>query len=238
MTEGQRLKSEDRRFQARDRQRGVALIVVLLTMVLLTALGMALTLVTSTESRVASAYRDASEAFYAADAMMEQTIDDVSDKPDWNLILDGSVRSVFTDGAPGVRILPDGTTMDLRIETALVSCGKAACNDADLNAVSSERPWGENNPRWQLYAHGPLSAMAPDSADSRHYVVAWIADDLAENDRKPLLDGDTEAGENPGRHRLSLLARAYGPGGTGRAIEGTLSRGDSGPRLLSWREVR
>jgi hypothetical protein len=129
----------------------------------------------------------------------------------------------------------------------MVRCGKrTACSDGDITARTEERPWGANNPRWQLYAYGPMSDMLPTtSIDSRAYVVVWIADDLAESDDNPLNDGLDGVGCAPGaecinlgKGVISVLAHAYGPGGVVRIIEATLSRSAAGVRVLSWRERR
>lgn len=211
---------------------------MLLTMVLITALGMALTLVTTTESRIASLYGEGMEAFYAADALVERVASELSTEPDWSLVLDGSVSSTFSDGPEGLRTLSDGTTLDLVHETARVNCGKSSCTNADLEAISEARPWGANNPRWRVYASGPLSGMSGGTVDSRLYLVAWVGDDPSENDGFPLRDGDSRAGENPGLGRLSLLVQAYGAAGVRRAIAATVVRGRAGSRILTWRERR
>src|SRR5687768_16623959 len=132
-------------------EQGVALVIALLSMLLLTALGMALTLTTSTEVRIATNYRDGVEALYAADAAVERVMQDVLTVPDWNRIVDGTVTSAFIDGPVGVRTLPDGSQLDLQQATNMARCNKTACNDADMDAYTEERPWGLNNPRWQLY---------------------------------------------------------------------------------------
>ena len=209
-------------------EQGVALVIALLAMLLLTALGMALTLTTSTEARISTNYRDGVEALYAADAAIERVMQDVLTVPDWNRILDGSATSSFVDGPAGTRTLPDGTTLDLQQATNVVRCGKTACGDADIDALADERPWGTNNPRWQLYAHGPVDEMLPtESINSAMYVVVWMADDPSENDGKPLVDGDTANGANPGRGVLSVLAHAYGPTGVRRVVEATIARTDT-----------
>ena len=77
--------------------RGVALIVILLVMMLLSALGLSLTMVTSTEERVADAYLSGSEAFYAADAAFELAMQELALVPDWSRVLDGSATSAFID---------------------------------------------------------------------------------------------------------------------------------------------
>lgn len=209
-------------------EQGVALIVALLAMLLLTALGMALALTTTTERRISSNYRDGMEAMYAADAGVERVMQDVLTVPDWNRILNGSVTSSFTDGVPGTRTLPDGSQMDLVQATNMVRCGKTACSDVDMDTATDERPWAKNNPRWQLYAYGPVSEMVPTgTVNSNVYVVVWIGDDPSETDNLPLVDGDEAAGANPGRGVVSMLAYAYGATGVRRVIEATLARTDT-----------
>ena len=209
-------------------EQGVALIIALLAMMLLTALGMALSVTTTTERMISSNYRDGVETMYAADAAVERVMQDVLTVPDWNRILDGTATSSFVDGAPGVRTLPDGSTMNLLQATAMVRCAKTACNDADMDTATDDRPWAKNNPRWQLYSYGPITEVIPTATvNSNVYIVVWIGDDPSENDDKPLTDGDESAGQNPGKGVVSLLAYAYGPGGVRRVIEATLARTDT-----------
>jgi hypothetical protein len=234
-------------------EEGIALVVALMALILMLALGLALILTTMTEAKIASTYRDGAEAFYAADAAIERTLQDLMTIPDWDTVLAGGVTSPFNDGPPaGTRPLADGRTLDLTQATNMVRCGKVSfCTDADMIARTDERPWGNNNPRWQLYAYGAIADMLPAaSIDSRVYVVVWIADDPSENDDDPLKDGApcVSGGEcvNPGMGVISMLAHAYGPGGVMRVIEVTLARTDKnedgperpGVRVLSWREAR
>jgi Tfp pilus assembly protein PilX len=208
-------------------ERGVALIVALLSMMLLTALGLALSLTTTTERRISSNYRDGVETLYAADAAVERVMQDVV--PDWNRILDGTATSSFTDGAAGTRTLPDGSQLDLNQATNMARCGKTStCSVNDMNTYTDERPWGLNNPRWQLYAHGRLEDVIQTSTiNSNVYVIVWMADDPADNDDNPLTDGATTNGANPGTGVLSMMAIAYGPTGARRVIEATVARTDT-----------
>lgn len=215
-------------------ERGVALITALMATTLLMALGMALMLTTMTEGRIAGNYRDGAEALYAADAAVERVVQDILTVPDWNTILDGSVTSAFIDGPPsGPRTLADGATIDLTQATNMLRCGKVTgCTDAEMNAVTADRPWGANNPRWQLYAHGPMDDLLPTGTiNSPVYVIVWVADDPSENDDAPLRDGDpTAAGKTPpnaGKGVIAMLAQAYGPGGVRRSVEVTLARTDT-----------
>jgi PilX N-terminal len=209
-------------------EQGVALIIALLCMLLLTALGMALTLTTSTERQISANYRDGTETMYAADAAVERVMQDVLTVPDWNRILDGTTTSSFVDGPPGVRTLPNGGTFDLIQLTNTVRCGKTSCSDADMDLPTDDRPWAMNNPRWQLYAYGTGTELIPTATtNSPVYVVVWIGDDPSENDNKPQTDGDESAGLNPGKGVVSMLAYAYGPTGVRRVIEATIARTDT-----------
>ena len=217
---------------------GIALIVSLMATTLMLALGIALMLTTMTEGKIASNYRDGTEALYAADAAVERVMQDILTVADWNAMLDPNnalATSAFIDGAPGDRVLSDGTQINLIEATNVVNCGQVAgCSDADLSAVTAERPWGANNPRWKLYAHGPMTEMLPtEGINSPFYVVVWVADDPAENDNNPLRDGNAPANGcdvndplcvNHGRGVIAMLAHAYGPGGSHRAVEVTLAR--------------
>lgn len=211
-------------------ERGVALILVLLVMMTLCALAMSLAVLISTESRVAGSYRDGIEVGYVAAAAIERVLPDLAAEADLSGVLAGVRVSSFTDGPPGPRRMPDGTFMDLHTLTSMVSCGQPTCSNADLDEVREDRPWGRNNPRWQLYAHGELEA------DSRVYAVVWVADDASETDMDPLMDGTSE--DDPGRGRLAVLAHAYGPAATRRIVEATVARDERGMRVLSWREIR
>ncbi len=215
------------RLRLRD-EDGIALIVALMAMMLMMALGIVLVMTTTTETKISANYRDGTEALYAADAAVERVMDDILTVPDWNSILSGARTSAFVDGsAGGVRTLADGSKLDLTEATQMLRCGKVTtCSDADMNALTDERPWGANNPRWQLYAYGPLKNMTPTATiDSPMYVVVWVADDPAENDGNPLQDGTLNT--NPGRGVMSMIAQGFGPGGTRRTVEITVSRTDS-----------
>jgi hypothetical protein len=215
-------------------ERGMALIMSLMIMLLLTALGLALTMTTITETKITGNYAKGTEALYAADAAVERVMQDLLTVPDWDKVLDGTITSAFIDGLPsGERDMPDGSRINLTEATNMLRCGKVTtCSDADFIERTDERPWGSNNPRWQLYAYGPLEQMIPtETINSAMYVIVWAADDPAENDNNPLKDGGTPANSDPdgnmGKGVMSLLAHAYGPGGVRRVIEVTVGRTDT-----------
>jgi hypothetical protein len=212
-------------------ERGMALIIALMSMMLLTALGLGLVMTTMTETMITSNYRDSGEAMYAADAGVERVMQDLLTMPDWNRILAGLQQSSFVDGAPsGTRTLPDGTVIDLTVATNLLNCNKAStCSVAEMNLWTSDRPYGANNPRWNLFAFAPLNnIIETGTVASPLYVVVWVADDYGENDNDPTIDGGPPAaGENRGRGILLLRAEAFGPGGSRTALEATIKRTDT-----------
>lgn len=206
-------------------ERGSALVVALLSLMLLTALGLALALTTASETYVASHHRFGQGALNAADAGLERAMQDLLTASDWNQVLAGAASSSFIDGTPGgTRALPDGTTINLSSVVSLARCGKAdSCSDADTATSTSDRPWGPNNPAWQLYAYGPASDLLPTgTVTSPFYIVVLVGDDPSETDGNPLADGNTTG--NPGTGVLSLRAECFGPRGTHRVVEATVAR--------------
>ena len=79
-------------------------------------------------------------------------------------------------------------------------------------ANSEPRPWGANNPQWRLFAFGRLTPGA--------YVIAWVADDPAENDGDATRDGTGD--DNPGSGILALRAEAFGLEGAHKVLEATV----------------
>jgi Tfp pilus assembly protein PilX len=204
------------------------MIIALMAMTLMIALGTALIITTTTESRIVANFRNNSESLYAADAAIERSLDDMLTIPDWNNLLNGTAKSALVDGAPsGTRTLSDGTVLDLGELLNVANCSKTtACSDADMNANTIERPWGLNNPRWQLFAYGKVNDILPQGGiNSPYYVVVMVADDPSEADNDPLHDGVTD--DNPGKGVLAMRAEAFGPKGNHKVIELTIARTDT-----------
>lgn len=225
------------------REDGIALIVAMMAMLLMTALGVALVLTTSSETTIANNYRNSSEALYAADAVLERAMDDILTVPDWNKMIDpttpgGLAQSAFVDGKAlsDERTLPDGSTIRLDQAINMANCQQVAdCSDTQMNANTAERPWATNNPRWRAYAYGNLADMLPasDTINSPYYVLLLVADDPSENDGNPMKDGITPCtpgvttGCNAGTGVLALRAEAFGPRGAHKVIEVTVARTDT-----------
>ena len=208
-------------------ERGSALIVSLMAMLMLSALGLALMLTTTTETKIAGNFTGSKEAMYAADAAIELAIQDVLTVADWNAMLDGSARSAFVDGPPSGQRTVGSLTFDLGQATSLMNCGKTSgCSEAEMDLQTDERQWGENNPRWQLFAYGLVNSMiSTGTLNSDLYVIVWVADDPSEDDDDPTKDGIVAT--NPGMGVITLRAATYAPSGASRIIEVTLARTDS-----------
>jgi hypothetical protein len=194
-------------------ERGTALIIALMAMMLLTALGAAVVMVSNTETHIAANYRNSQEALYAADAATERVVQDLLLVPRWNDILAGTSQSGFVDGAmTSAKTLPGGGKMTL-------CCGPNTATGQLQSETDSQNLWGPNNPQWKLFAWGPLADMLPNNQiDSPMYVAVWIADDPAEVDANPLTDVNGT---------LTMHAEAVGPSGTRKVIEVTVARTSS-----------
>ena len=224
--------------------RGVALLLALMATLLLSALAGPLVVLTTSETAIASNYRSALETFYAADAGLEYVMQELESMPQWNDILAGTVRSSLADAARRPRLL-DGSLLDLHQETT------------HLQSVTDAVDWGGSNSlMWRLYAYGPVTGFLPTTEPvwRSMFVAVWVADDLSETDRNPLVDSN---------ETLTLHARAYGPSNSRKIVEVVVTRptgaadadlekpeaGEATPgpqvppkrgrlRILSWREIR
>lgn len=201
---------------------GVALVVAILAMLLMAVLGAALVLNTSSETIAAHAFRGGAEGFYAADAVVEHVVDDLFTVPDWNAVIDGSVRSAFVDGPPGgIRALPDGSPLDL----------SQVVKRANSNSSAT----------WRLYAYGPLNSILPGRVNSPYYVIAMAAGNPGPG---PLLLRGEAFGPG-GIHKIVevIVGRSDTTGLERQQKYDLVAGGDSqipghGVRILSWREVR
>jgi hypothetical protein len=197
-------------------EHGVALVIVMMTITLLTALGTALILATITETAIAANYRDATEALYAAEAAVEFVMQELAAVPDWRDVISEPGRSAFVDGPPaGIRTV-GAVTLDLTQATR------------DVNAIVAAAP-GTVRPVWTLYAFGRFQDLVPSSMNrSRIYVAVWVGD------RSDMPGDDTSVPE-----ALSILGQAYGAQGSRRTVEAIVTKADSSAiRALSWRELR
>lgn len=227
-------------------QRGVALIMVVLITTFLSALGLGLLLAVFMDRLATGNMAGSVAMLYAADAGIELAAHDLALAGDWNGVLSAVERSSFNDGTPGgVRVLAGDSSIDLTVETNQLNCGRAtACTAAQLTANSRARPWGANNPRWQLYAYGPLKNLSQLIRPVNCYLVVWVADDGRETDGDPTADAAAEG--EPGHGIVRVRAEVFGRAGSRRAIEAEVARVclpgaegcSTGIRVQSWQELR
>lgn len=164
----------------RESERGAALVMALMAMLILVAVGAALALNTSVEALISSNFRGGLQALYAAEAAAEWAVPDLlAAAPDWPTLLDQSIVSPFVDGPPtGTRVLPDGTVVDLGAVVA-------------------------SNPTWRAYAFGALrDLMPPSNQPTAFYVVVLVAADAGSAAR---LNLRVEAFGPRGAHKVLLL---------------------------------
>ena len=205
-----------------DEERGAALVAVLLSTVMVSAIGAALTVTANTESTIASSFRIDRELAYAAEAAVELAIQDVRLAPRWDDLLNGTQATTFLDQS-AVPVLPTGGSLDLRALTGRVQ------------AATNARIAGPNTPQWQLVASGRLADIAGrGSIESPAYLVVWVADDVSETDGNPAADSNDV---------IVVRGEAVGSGGRTRTLDVTVTRagipaGQPGLRVISWREVR
>jgi Tfp pilus assembly protein PilX len=224
-----------------DSSAGSVLVIVLLGMLLLSAMALATLLLATADTLAACNQRDAKVALLAAEAALERAASELMHVSDWDAVLSGRMASAFVDGpASGARVLPNGGTVRLEQIANLANCGATAtCSPSACAAVTDDRPWGPNNPRWRPYAYGLVDTGG--SGQIGAYVVVLVGDDPSENDNNPERDGTSPG--NPGAGIILLRAETFGPRESRRSVEATIERvvpapGLAAPRVLSWREVR
>ena len=212
-------------------ERGAALLLALTLVLLLAAIGGAVSIASRTETLITTNFRQSREALYAAEGAIALAIHDLGAIADWNQVLAGAATSSMTDGAAfGMRTLPGG-------DTVVLCCGASSLTGEVQGRAHGGRSWGLNTPQWQLFGWGPVSGwLLPGRIDSPIYVVVWVADDSADDDGNPAADTNAI---------VELHAQALAPGGGRRVVEVLLQRPAAGAgtppevlKVLSWRDVR
>jgi hypothetical protein len=212
-------------------ERGAALLVALALVLLLLAIGGAVSVASRTETLIAANFRQAREGVYAAEGAVAVAVRDLGEAADWSAVLSGAAASSFTDGAAiGTRTLPGGGTV-------VLCCGPSSLTGEVQRRAHAGRSWGDDTPQWQIFAWGPVSQWLPAGRiDSAMYVVVWVADDTADGDGNPAADANGI---------IEVHAHALGPGGGRRVVEALVGRPTAAPnpqppglRILSWRDLR
>ena len=140
-------------------ESGVALLLTMMAMLLLSVLAAAMVLSTSTESAIAASFRNDREAFYAAEAVGEWALAELATrKDDWTAIVNGMEVSSFTDGPPAGTRIVSGQPV------------------ADLTSIRAA------NTGWQLFAWGAFADLVRSPSASQFYIVALVASDTSSLD--------------------------------------------------------
>jgi hypothetical protein len=212
-------------------ERGAALLLAIALVLILLAIGAAVSIASRTETLIAASFRQAREAVYAAEGAVALAVRDLDGIADWSMVLSGAVTSSFTDGAAiGPRTLPGGGAV-------VLCCGPSSLTGEVQQRAHAGRSWGADTPRWQIFAWGPASGWLPAGRiQSAIYVVVWAADDPADGDGNPSADSNGI---------IELHTHALGPGGGRRVVAVLVQRPPPGAgpappglRMLSWRDRR
>jgi Tfp pilus assembly protein PilX len=190
--------------------RGSALFIAIILVVLLSAVGAVAMLSGTSETWLAANFRQGHEALYVADGALQRAVKDLTDLPDWTAVLSGVATSTVADGpATGARPVPGGGTVVLCCSVpSLTGVLQARANGGDS--------WGANTPQWQIYAWGPAAGWLPvDKIHSVFYAVVWVADDVGDGDGNPAIDSNG---------RVKVVALAIGPRGARRAVQALVER--------------
>ena len=183
-------------------------------MMLLTALGAAVIMVSRTETAIANNYRNSQEALYAADAAVERVVQDLLMVPRWNDILARRQRRRRRSSS-GREAPATQDAAGRRHDDALLRHHR----DRQCRRRPT-RPnlWGANNPQWRLFAWGPLSGLcsnvgidSPCTSPSGSPTIRPTVRRAEPTDNNPLLDANGT---------LTMRAEAIGPGGTRKVDRG------------------
>lgn len=201
-------------------ERGAAVVVALLVMVLLATIGAALVTLTTTESLISASHRHGAEAASGAEAALERAMHDLSLMPDWSAALaaePGNAVASFSETS-AVATMPDGRMLAVATLTAE--------RQRDGDARAGPAVFGADAPRWRLFAHAPASRIYGPGPDPPLYVLVWIADDGWDGDGAPDRDGNGS---------VVLHAAAFGARGARRTVEASVRRSvDGAVEFRSW----
>lgn len=197
-------------------ERGAAVLIALLAMLLLAGLASAVVTVTRTETLISTSHRRAQEALYAADAALQRTLLDLASMPDWTpLLIDppANVTSTFDDARP--------------VNVAVATAGRQ--RESDL--VYPPAFYGGNTPIWRLFAHSSLGGLLPAGTLAQPAdILVFVADDGEDG------DGNARADSN---ERLLIVAEGRGTAGGRRQIEALVARTAAGTvNILAWKDAR
>ena len=208
-------------------ETGAALLLVIMLVLVMGAIGAAVSVASRTETLIAANFRQGRETLYVAEGALARAVYDLGTQPDWNVVLAGGALSSFTDGAAiGQRRLPGGDIVTL-------CCGAPSLtNDVQTRALGG-RSWGADTPVWQMFAWGRAADWLPAGrVDSSTYLVVWVADDAEDGDGNPAIDSNGV---------VLLHGHALGPRAGRQVVDAMIGRempAAGSVRIISWREGR
>lgn len=173
---------------------------------LLSAVGLGLVALVSTERTIVGNVQVGMDVRYAADALAERVIAELADWPDWSPALAGLDRSTFASASLSPltpwrqRLVLTQLTADLQ-------------RQGNLGGAT-----GANVPVWQLFAWGSMDDLVGEGPSTQAYVIAWVADDESEQDGDPTRDANG---------RVQVQVEARGLGGLRSSVHLVLKRRDA-----------
>ena len=206
-------------------ERGVALLMALVTAALVTAVATTMVMSSSTDLLITGSNRAAAETMYAAEAAAHRAIGELAWIADWGTVLappPANVVASFDDGLSTVK------TADGRV---LSIAGLATMRQEMSERTYGPGAFGGDSPVWRLFGHAEVRALLPPGvASPPGYVLIWVADDGGDGDADPAVDANGQ---------LLVYVDAYGVSGAHRSVELAVARVTPGTiRVLSWKDPR
>jgi hypothetical protein len=200
------------------RDQGSGVLLAMIVMGTMLALGLGLVAVSSTERAIAGNHQAGVEALYAAEALAEYVLTELASDASWSPALTGERHSAFLDPT-SQPTTPWNEALDLSAITTRIQ----QQSDATWSA-------GLDTPQWRVFAAGPLETLVGSGNIGSMFLIAWVADDVADADADPGADNNG---------LVMIRAQAVGPAGLQRALLIVFRRDEGGGcRVGAWREVR
>ena len=194
------------------------MLLAMIVAVTMLGLGLGLVAVSTTERAIAGNHHAGVEALYAAEGLAEYVLAELTSDASWGPALTGERHSAFLEPT-SQPIAPWNEVLNLSAITSRVQQESDATWSASLDT-----------PQWRLFAAGPFETLVSSRGAAPMFLVAWVADDVADGDADPAVDTNGS---------VMIRAQALGLGGLQRSLILVLRREEGkGSRLVSWREVR
>lgn len=201
-----------------DGDRGSAVLLTFTITSTLLALGLGLVAVSTTERAIGGNHHAGVQALYAAEAVAAYVVAELASDASWGPALTGERHSAFLETTT-MPLAPWKEQLDLSAMTARLQ-------------QQSDTEWsaGLDTPQWRVFAAGSFEALVGSGSVGQMFLTAWVADDWADGDASPGVDGNGA---------VMVRAQALGMGGLQRSVLIGLARNEDGlVTVLNWRELR